>query len=437
MTEPDRQEGCEQKQAINWSLGSPGGAPGVPRSENPTTAIGLPPVRRLRSSNAASTALTHCSHVEPGIRGPSPSCPGKTKASTMIPAPMRAEINGVSSYGPPPSPWMTRQAGGEFGAGSAEVPWDRGRTKDDGRLKSARKSDRFAGNVGHWVIHLFGFHPWVRVTLINLLQSSVGSATIQCVAVVVATLALLWRGTLIMTGLIASQVWLIVACLGLQIPNEARPDILIASFEGTTYGDGWQASGTAFGAGPARGTFPGQMSVEGYEGQGLVSSFAGGDDTEGTLISPPFLVERRYLNFLIGGGKWPAQTCVDLVVAGRAVRTATGPNDAPGGSERLAWSTWDLGDLAGADRDPPSCRPPQRGVGTHQPRSNHPVPTPAVKLPRPPCPSRGRRRTTCTSFTCICRLTLRPPSAGSSWPPGRARCFATSTSGWPKARASS
>ena len=129
--------------------------------------------------------------------------------------------------------------------------------------------------------------------------------------------------------------------------DDRRPDLVVADFEGDAYGPGWHAEGTAFGAGPARGALPGQMSVEGFEGGGLVNSFLGGDDAEGALTSPPFRVERRYINFLLGGGRDPDLLQVALVVDGRPVRTATGPNDRPGGSERLAWATWDVADLAG------------------------------------------------------------------------------------------
>lgn len=44
--------------------------------------------------------------------------------------------------------------------------------------------------------------------------------------------------------------------------SSTRPDILIADFEGTSYGN-WKATGEAFGPGPARGTLPGQMAVSG------------------------------------------------------------------------------------------------------------------------------------------------------------------------------
>lgn len=89
------------------------------------------------------------------------------------------------------------------------------------------------------------------------------------------------------------------------------------------------------------------MEVSGYEGKGLVNSYYKGDGSTGTLTSAPFTVQRKYVNFLIGGGKHPGQTCVNLVVDGKVVRTATGPNDRPGGSERLDWQAWDVGDLIG------------------------------------------------------------------------------------------
>ncbi len=123
-----------------------------------------------------------------------------------------------------------------------------------------------------------------------------------------------------------------------------RKDLLVADFEGKDYG-AWKTTGEAFGPGPARGTLPNQMPVTGFLGKGLVNSYYGGDKSTGTLTSPPFKVRRRYINFLIGGGKHPGQTCINLLLAGKVVRTATGPNDRPGGSERLDWHTWDVGDL--------------------------------------------------------------------------------------------
>src|SRR5262245_36192427 len=125
-----------------------------------------------------------------------------------------------------------------------------------------------------------------------------------------------------------------------------RPDILLADFEGDAYPAGWKSTGTAFGKGPARGTLPNQMPVSGFIGKGLVNSYLGGDGSTGTLTSPAFKVDRKYLNFLVGGGKHP-KTRVDLLVGGKIVRTATGPNDKPGGSEHLDWHSWDVGEFEG------------------------------------------------------------------------------------------
>jgi fructan beta-fructosidase len=136
---------------------------------------------------------------------------------------------------------------------------------------------------------------------------------------------------------------LLLLALGASAP---RTDVVVADFEGDDYGD-WKTTGTAFGKGPVRGTLPGQMPVTGFKGRGLVNSFHGGDASTGTLTSPEFTISRRYLSFLIGGGHHPGKACINLLVGGKVVRTATGPNKQPGGTERLDPHGWDLADLAG------------------------------------------------------------------------------------------
>jgi fructan beta-fructosidase len=127
------------------------------------------------------------------------------------------------------------------------------------------------------------------------------------------------------------------------LAHAAAPDIVVADFEGADYGD-WKISGDAFGAGPAQGAVQGQMPVSGFAGKGFVNSFHGGDDTTGSMVSPPFKIQRRFLRFLIGGGNYPDETCINLLAAGRVVRTATGAN-----SEHLEPQQWDLADLSAQD----------------------------------------------------------------------------------------
>lgn len=124
--------------------------------------------------------------------------------------------------------------------------------------------------------------------------------------------------------------------LGVGLEGDA-----FADFEGVTYGD-WTATGTAFGSGPAQGTLPNQQAVSGYFGQRLVNSFLNGDSATGTLTSPPFTIASRRIAFLIGGGNASGQACINLLVNGSVVRTATGQN-----SEAMAWSGWDVSQLWG------------------------------------------------------------------------------------------
>ena len=127
-------------------------------------------------------------------------------------------------------------------------------------------------------------------------------------------------------------------------PNAA--EIVFADFEDDDY-CGWQATGAAFGSGPARGTLPGQMPVSGFLGKGLANSFLGGDGPTGKLTSPEFKIERKHIRFLIGGGGYERQTCINLLVDGKVARSATGSNTQAGGSEQLEPAGWDVSDLVG------------------------------------------------------------------------------------------
>jgi len=141
-------------------------------------------------------------------------------------------------------------------------------------------------------------------------------------------------------------VSILSAVFASTVLRAASPDIVFEDFERGDYGN-WTVEGTAFGKSPAHGTLPGQMAVSGYQGKGLVNSFAGGDASTGKLTSPEFSIERHYLSFLIGGGGFAGETEMRLLVDDKVVRTAVGPNTKPGGSEALAPSSWDVSEFAG------------------------------------------------------------------------------------------
>ena len=122
---------------------------------------------------------------------------------------------------------------------------------------------------------------------------------------------------------------------------EPREKIVLADFEGSDYGD-WIPTGKAFGGGPAKGTLARQQKVSGFSGKGLVNTFLGGDGPHGRLTSPSFVISRKFINFLVGGGSHKGKTCINLIVDGQIVRTATGQNN-----EKLEWTFWGVQEFEG------------------------------------------------------------------------------------------
>ena len=146
-----------------------------------------------------------------------------------------------------------------------------------------------------------------------------------------------------MNRTIFSMALLLGVVLGMCVPVlAADKDIVIADFEGKTYPEGWKVEGEAFGKAPAKGTLGGQMHVSGFEGKGLVNSFLGGDEPKGKLTSTEFTIKRDYIKFLIGGGGHKGKTCMNLIIDGKVVLSATGSNLQAGGSEFLNWENWDV-----------------------------------------------------------------------------------------------
>ncbi|QEG37392.1 GH32 C-terminal domain-containing protein [Bythopirellula goksoeyrii] len=126
----------------------------------------------------------------------------------------------------------------------------------------------------------------------------------------------------------------------------AAEDVLIQNFEQELHDSGWTIEGDE-GFGDISNLTSG-TGVTGYQREGFVyTALAAGNGARGTLTSPLFLIERDYLNFLIGGGGFEAETCMNLVVDGEIVRTAVGPNTGAGGTKALKWRSWDVGFLKG------------------------------------------------------------------------------------------
>jgi uncharacterized protein (DUF608 family) len=129
-----------------------------------------------------------------------------------------------------------------------------------------------------------------------------------------------------------------------------RPDIIFEDFEKETY-EGWEVEGTAFGRGPVkRSDIPAYQGDVGGKGERVVNSHASApgkdvarkDAATGKLTSKAFTIERDFIHFFIGGGNHPSKTCLNLVVDGAAVRTATGRDD-----NRMRPESFDVRDLEG------------------------------------------------------------------------------------------
>jgi fructan beta-fructosidase len=126
-------------------------------------------------------------------------------------------------------------------------------------------------------------------------------------------------------------------------PACAQENILFDNFERWWDDPKWTVEGRAFSA-----SEQGDSGITGYQGDlFLYSAKNGGNDFRGVITSQPFEIERNYINFLIGGGGFEGQTCMNLIVGGEIVRTATGPNTKEGGTRALAWHGWDVKKLKG------------------------------------------------------------------------------------------
>lgn len=116
------------------------------------------------------------------------------------------------------------------------------------------------------------------------------------------------------------------------------PPFVFATFDDEH--DGWEAVGPALGMRPDRHAANQCLA----EGTGCASSELA-DALVGRLLSPTFVIQRRYLGYLIAGPTRPGKTCVNVLINGQAMpemqRTGAGP--------RFTWVTVDVSTMRGRE----------------------------------------------------------------------------------------
>ncbi|MDP8245091.1 MAG: PSD1 and planctomycete cytochrome C domain-containing protein [Candidatus Hinthialibacter antarcticus] len=130
----------------------------------------------------------------------------------------------------------------------------------------------------------------------------------------------------------------LLAARSIHQNKQSKPDILFDDFESGSY-DNWRIEGEAFHDSPphARDIYR-ERPVENWRGRFIADSLHNSsDEYTGSLQSNSFSIQRNYIEFLIGGGDHKNKTCVNLVIDGETVLTATGRN-----SDRFSEVQWDV-----------------------------------------------------------------------------------------------
>lgn len=110
----------------------------------------------------------------------------------------------------------------------------------------------------------------------------------------------------------------LVSLVLLGAAAQAAPDLVIADFETPTL-PGWTAEGNAF----TRAAVRDRERARGAQGEGYLFSGQAGPQAQGSIVSPEFKIERKFLNFLITGQRdFASAIGVELLVEGRVVRSA-------------------------------------------------------------------------------------------------------------------
>ena len=127
-------------------------------------------------------------------------------------------------------------------------------------------------------------------------------------------------------------------CMVDKIPAQEaskRPDIQFEDWNNELY-VGWTAEGNAFGTGPVKkSSIPDYIGDVGGDTDRVVYTRDMNTNPEagirnratGTLTGRKFIIDRKFINIWIGGGENITKSCLNVIVDGRIVRTATGMNE--------------------------------------------------------------------------------------------------------------
>jgi len=121
--------------------------------------------------------------------------------------------------------------------------------------------------------------------------------------------------------------------------NDVRGEVLFDFENGL---DGWNMEGDAFLESPSDRALFQQGAIMGQQGKLFLNSFHNKASSVGKVTSPTFEIEKEFMNFLIGGGYYPDEVSINLIVDGQIVRSQSGNN-----SGGLQWKSWNVSEFVG------------------------------------------------------------------------------------------
>ncbi len=124
--------------------------------------------------------------------------------------------------------------------------------------------------------------------------------------------------------------------------NKGPKQVIFEDFESGTYSN-WNIRGRAFTKPRNRTNVYYPISASGFRGTFFASSFGDTHDIEeGVLASKEFEIKYDYIKFLVGGGRHPYKTCINLLIDDTIVFTQTGMDDG-----EMREYHWDVGNYIG------------------------------------------------------------------------------------------